>query len=221
MGLIEPTKKELKDPQKDKKYSSSLRLWHWTSTLVIIGLLLTVLINSTLLKSQNSAPAIKTELQKAGAKVNDKQAIKAVHVLSDKIWDVHIYLGYALIALLLFRLVLEFFQLADQKFIRTFKNAWHNFNQIKNERETARHALVVKTIYATFYILLIILVLTGLFLRFQDFFTPYKYMRRTVKNVHGYSMYFVLVFIAVHIIGVFLTEKKEGKGIVSDMINGG
>jgi Ni/Fe-hydrogenase 1 B-type cytochrome subunit len=221
MTLIEPTNQDLKKTKKGKKYSSSLRLWHWTSALVIIGLLLTVLINSTLLKNKNSAPVIKKELQKAGAKVTNDQAIKAAHALSGEIWDVHIYLGYALTALLLFRLVLEFFQLTDQKFIRTFKTAWHNLSQTKMERETAKHKLVVQTIYTAFYLLLIIMVLTGLFLTFEDFFAPYKSIRHTVKNVHGFCMYLVLAFIAVHMVGVFLTERKDGKGIVSDIINGG
>jgi cytochrome b len=160
-------------------------------------------------------------MQKAGAQVTNDQATKAAHALSDKIWDVHIYLGYALTALLLFRLILEFFQLADQKFIRTFKTAWHNFGQTKKERETSRYELVVKIIYTAFYLLLIIMVLTGLFLTFEDFFAPYKSVRHTVKNVHGFCMYLVLAFIAVHMIGVFLSERKDGKGIVSDMINGG
>jgi cytochrome b len=34
-------------------------------------------------------------------------------------------------------------------------------------------------------------------------------------------MYLVLAFIAVHLLGVFLAERNESKGIVSDMINGG
>jgi Ni/Fe-hydrogenase 1 B-type cytochrome subunit len=220
MTLIEPITENLKTT-KEKKYSSSMRLWHWANALVISALLITVLINATLLKSKNSSPLIKAELQKAGAQVTDDQAYKAAHMLSDKVWDVHIYLGYALTALLLFRLVLEFFQLADQKFIRTFKTAWHNFGQTQKEREASRYELVVKIIYTAFYLLLIIMVFTGLFLTFEDFFAPYKSIRHTVKNVHGFCMYLVLAFIAVHMIGVFLSERKDGKGIVSDMINGG
>jgi cytochrome b len=34
-------------------------------------------------------------------------------------------------------------------------------------------------------------------------------------------MYLILAFIVVHLAGVFLAERKNGKGIVSDMINGG
>jgi cytochrome b len=34
-------------------------------------------------------------------------------------------------------------------------------------------------------------------------------------------MYLILAFIVVHLAGVFLAERKDSKGIVSDMINGG
>jgi Ni/Fe-hydrogenase 1 B-type cytochrome subunit len=34
-------------------------------------------------------------------------------------------------------------------------------------------------------------------------------------------MYLFLVFIVVHLVGVFLAERKNSQGIVSDMINGG
>jgi len=221
MNIIAPTKKDVEHPQQTKKYSPSLRLWHWLNLLVICGSLLTVLLNSTILKGRNDAPVIKAALQKAGTVVTDAQVKAATHDLSDKAWDVHVYFGYGLTALLLFRIILEFFQLADQKFIRILKTAWRHFADTKKQREAARHELVVKIIYAVFYLLLLIMVLTGLFLAFEDFFEPYRAIRGTVKQVHNFGMYVVLAFIAVHLIGVFLAERKDSKGIVSDMINGG
>jgi len=34
-------------------------------------------------------------------------------------------------------------------------------------------------------------------------------------------MYLILGFIFLHLAGVFLAERKDSRGIVSDMINGG
>ena len=65
------------------------------------------------------------------------------------------------------------------------------------------------------------MVITGLFLAFEDLMAPFKSIRHSVKSFHGFCMYLVLAFIAVHLIGVFLAERKDSKGIVSDMINGG
>jgi len=221
MSVITPTKKNIIQPGHIKKYSSSLRLWHWTNMLVITGSLLTVLLNATILKGRNDAPVIKSALQKAGAVVTDAQVKAATHDLSDNVWDVHVYFGYGLAALLLFRMILEFFQLADQKFIRVLKTAQHNFLSVKKRREATRHELAVKIIYAVFYLLLLMMVITGLFLAFEDFFEPYKAIRHTVKDVHNFGMYIMLAFITVHVIGVLLAERKDSKGIISDMINGG
>jgi len=221
MTIIEPVKVDVIHPEKIKKYSPSLRLWHWVNMIVISGSLITVLINSTITDDHTTSSLIKEELQKSGLNASADQARSAAHALSDSVWDVHTYFGYCLTGLLVFRLMLEFFQLADQKFIRQLKIAYAKFNSIKKEREIARHELAVKLIYTVFYLLLIIMVITGLFLAFEDALVAYKSIRHSVKDVHGFCMYLVLAFIVVHLAGVFLAERKASKGIVSDMINGG
>ena len=221
MSVTETTHMNVVHHREVKKYSARLRLWHWANTIVISGSLITVLINSTITDGRTTSKLMMGELQKAGASITKDQLRSATHALSDSVWDIHVYFGYCLAGLLLFRLVLEFFQLADQKFIRKLKGAWIKFNLIKTNRQESRHELAVKTIYAIFYILLIIMAVTGLFLAFEDAMAPFKSIRHTVKDVHGFCMYLVLAFIAVHLVGVFLAERKDKKGIVSDIINGG
>jgi len=125
MTIIEPKRRDVQHPAEIKKHSSPLRLWHWLNAIVITGSLLTVLLNSTLLKTKKNAASIKANLHASGVMVTDQQARSVAHELSDKVWTLHTYFGYALAALLLFRLILEFFQLADQKFIRKLKSATH------------------------------------------------------------------------------------------------
>jgi len=221
MTLIEPVKKEPGNPPVTKKYGSALRLWHWLNAIVISGSLITVLINSTILKTRKSAPIVLSAMQQDSAKITLKQAQTAVHALGDKVWDIHVYFGYGLTALLLLRIIAEFLQLTDQKFIRRFKKAWEQFFVIKKEREQAKHDLVVKAIYIVFYALLVIMVVTGLCLAFDDDLSFMKKIGHNIKDIHGFCMYLILAFIAVHLVGVFLAERKDSKGIVSDMINGG
>ncbi|HAL81121.1 MAG TPA: Ni,Fe-hydrogenase I cytochrome b subunit [Mucilaginibacter sp.] len=206
---------------KVKKYSAPIRLWHWANAVVISGSLITVLINSTITDDHSTSSFLKDELQKSNVSISNDQARSVAGALSDRVWDVHVYFGYFLAALLLFRLLLEFFQLADQKVIRRIKNAYVQFKTIKQNRQESRHELAVKSLYAVFYVLLAMMVVTGLFLAFEDAMTPFKAIRQSVKSVHGFCMYLILGFIAVHIAGVFLAERKDNKGIVSDMINGG
>ncbi|MDN5288374.1 MAG: Ni,Fe-hydrogenase cytochrome b subunit [Mucilaginibacter sp.] len=221
MAIIEPVRPDMQYPEHIKKYSASLRLWHWANTVVISDSLLTVLINSTITDERPVSTLVKTELKNAGATVNDEQAGSIAHALGDSVWSIHIYFGYVLVGLLLFRLVLEFFQLADQQFIRKMKSAYSQFQTTKKNRELVKHELTVKAIYAVFYILLIVMAVTGLFLAFEDLLAPFKSIRHSVKEVHGFCMYLILAFIFVHLAGVFLAERKINKGIVSDMINGG
>jgi Ni/Fe-hydrogenase 1 B-type cytochrome subunit len=221
MSIIEPVRNEILHPGQIKKYSSSLRLWHWANVIIISGSLITVLINSTITNGRPTSSLIKDELQKTGATISDDQARSAANALGDKVWSVHEYFGYCLAALLLFRLILEFFQLADQKFIRKTKDAYRQFQITKKNRQMAQHELAVKIIYAVFYLLLVIMVITGLSLAFEDELAIPKSIGHTIKDVHGFCMYLILAFISVHLIGVFLAERKESKGIVSDMINGG
>jgi Ni/Fe-hydrogenase 1 B-type cytochrome subunit len=220
MAFMIPVSSDVATQPRIKKHSSSLRLWHWANTIVISGSLITVLINSIITNTRQVSVLIKDQVQKAGAVLTNDQARSAAHALSDKVWDIHTYFGYCLAGLLLFRLLLEFFQLADQKFIRKLKSAYTQFNAIKKNRETERHELAVKMIYAAFYTLLIIQVITGLSLAFEDiaFLKP---LRHSIKNIHSFCMYLILAFIVVHLAGVFLAERKNSKGIVSDMINGG
>jgi Ni/Fe-hydrogenase 1 B-type cytochrome subunit len=220
MAIIEPLRIDPEAPNQKKKYSASLRLWHWANTIVISGSLITVLINATITDDHQTSALLKDELQKSGVSATNDQVRSAAHALSDSVWDVHKYFGYVLAGLLLFRLLLELFQLADQKFIRKLKSTYAQFSARKKSSE-ARHEFAVKSIYATFYILLIAQVITGLFLAFEDAMAPFKSIRHTVKDVHGFIMYLILAFIVVHLAGVFLAERKDSKGIVSDMINGG
>lgn len=220
MAVIAPTRKDIEHPDQIKRNSAPLRVWHWANTIVISGALITVLINSTITNTRQVSSLIKSEVQKLGVTLTDSQARAGAHALSDKVWGIHVYFGYCLAGLLLFRLLLEFFHLADQKFIRKFKSAYKQFIVTKKNREIARHELAVKIIYALFYVLLIIQVVTGLCLAFEDiaFLKPFRHF---IREVHGFCMYLFLAFIIVHITGVFLAERKGSKGIVSDMINGG
>ncbi|HEY4326716.1 MAG TPA: cytochrome b/b6 domain-containing protein [Mucilaginibacter sp.] len=221
MTIIEPVRKDIDHPQLNKRKSAALRLWHWGSVVAVSGSLITVLINSTII-NKNALQLIKNELQKSGITANDQPAKSIAHALRDQVWDVHIYFGYCLAALFLFRLILEFFQLSDQKFIRQIKSAYTHFKKVKKDRETALHELTVKIIYSTFYFLLAIMVFTGLFLAFEDIMKPFESIRHSVKDIHGFCMYPILAFIIVHLVGVFLAERRSNsKGIVSDMINGG
>ncbi|OIQ68775.1 hypothetical protein GALL_496270 [mine drainage metagenome] len=71
-----------------------------------------------------------------------------------------------------------------------------------------------------FYLMIITMALTGLCLAFEDDVPALKAIH-AFREIHQFTMYLILAFIFVHLAGVFLAERKESPGIVSDMINGG
>jgi Ni/Fe-hydrogenase 1 B-type cytochrome subunit len=219
MTLIEPTRRNVEHPEKTKKYSSSLRFWHWANAVVITGSLLTVLTNSTVLNGRAVRSSVQDSLKKSGIAITDDQTRSLVGGLRDRVWQYHIYFGYCLAALLLFRLIAEAFQLTDQKLIRKIKVARQQF-KAGQDLLVARHEFVVKSLYAVFYLLLMIMAITGLCLAFEDD-VPVLHKMHFIREIHSIGMYLVLAFIVVHLAGVYLAERKDGKGIVSDMINGG
>lgn len=207
MSVIEPIRQEVENKQEIKKHTAAIRLWHWLNAVVITGSLVTVLINSTLFEDQ-SIKAL-------------PQGKSIFHTLEDKVWGIHIYFGYALAALFLFRIIQELFQRSDQKFWYKLTRVYRDYAVIKKNRELAKHDLVVKILYIIFYMLLTLMVATGLTLAFEDQLGIPRNIAHTVKDFHGFCMYLIIAFVVVHVVGVILAEKKDGSGIVSDMINGG
>jgi Ni/Fe-hydrogenase 1 B-type cytochrome subunit len=220
MELIATTPVAEVETTRTKKYSSSIRLWHWLNAIVITGSLLTVLINSTVMKAWTNASLVADKLKEKGVEISEDQARSVAFALSDKVWAVHTYLGYALTGLFLFRIILEFFELADQKLIRRIKAAKQSFLSRQEDRISSRNEMLIKTLYAIFYILLMIMVVTGLCLAFRDNVPTLRKMH-FIKEIHGFTMYLIIGFILVHIAGVVVGERKRHKGVVSDMINGG
>jgi len=163
---------------------------------------------------------ISDKLKEKGVQISEDQARSVAFALSDKVWAVHVYLGYALAGLFLFRIILEFFELADQKLIRKIKAARQSFLSTQQDRIASRNEMLIKTLYAVFYVLLMVMVITGLCLAFRDDLPALRKMH-FIKEIHGFTMYLIIGFIIVHIVGVVFGERKRHKGIVSDMINGG
>lgn len=221
MATIEPLRKDIEHPGEIKKHSGSVRLWHWLNLLIITGSLLTVLLNSTLFDVKDNASYVQQQLQESGVSVTTGQAKNVAHGLEDKVWAIHIYFGYALAALFLFRLIAESFQPGRQRFFARLKEAWQIYRKHVKKSTSALHDLTVKSLYLFFYLLLAIMIVTGLSMAFDHELGISNATSHNIKEFHGFCMYLMLIFIAVHIIGVVLAERKESKGIVSDMINGG
>ena len=69
--------------------------------------------------------------------------------------------------------------------------------------------------YLIFYFLMAISLISGFFIvkgpiKYKDF----------LETIHVQSLYYVILFVIVHMAGIIVAELSDGKGIVSKMING-
>lgn len=194
-----------------RKFSRRLAIWHWFNLLVIALILLTVLIVKTIFNSRANVPVVQQALEKKGVIIDVEQARVVTKIYSKQLWDWHVYFGYALTALILYRILLEFFQNNDSKLLRRFKLAKAFLKDASIDKQEAKHYFMVKILYFIFYFDLFFMAATGLFIKFSSNYPQLKPIKEFIKEAHNVGMYFILSFIVLHLGGLLFFEWKQIK----------
>jgi len=190
-----------------KKWSLNFRIWHWLHALVVTGLLATVFLRKTFLSWRANSEILSSKLLSMDITVNSEQAKLLAKSIRAPMWEWHIILGYALVLLLIIRIVLFFTQSGKQNFI--------------DMRSLNLHKKIVRLGYLGIYSVLMFMSISGLVLVFYKDLGLLKETAHTIKEVHEFLFTFIWVFVVLHIGGLVFAEQKEDKGIISEMINGG
>lgn len=197
---------------KFKKYQPLvIRLWHWADAFLILGLLLTVLLRKTLLSWRTNSKLIEGMMQENGTPVTFEFARKVAVTIRDPLWDWHIYMGYALAAFFVVRLIAAFMNRGKDR-----QRSLRNLFKARNF-----HVFGAYLLYRVFYFMTAFMIISGLILVFKEQLGWEKNTFSSIKELHELSMWFFVGFVVLHIGGVVLTEVKDEPGLVSDMINGG
>jgi len=204
-----------------QKNSAAVRIWHWLIFLIVISLIVTVLLESTVLNQRKNAPEVQTILKEKGVEVNNNQAFAVSHLYGEKMWNIHKLLGYGLAFLFLSRIVIEFTLSKEEKNQTRIKKALFLYKQPGQDKKEIKHYLLVKGSYMLFFLLLFIIVTTGLIISFGADLGLSVPVRHTIMGVHGFVQYLIYAFIIVHLVGVIRSDIGNYKGMVSRMINGG
>ena len=88
------------------------------------------------------------------------------------------------------------------------------------EHADARHVLLAKLTYAAFYLFITIMVVTGLALIFADDVPFLHSIEHTAEEVHNVTMYLIIGYIALHVVGVVWADIYDDRGLVSRMVSG-
>jgi Ni/Fe-hydrogenase 1 B-type cytochrome subunit len=200
-------------------HSLAIRIWHWTFFLVLTASLMTVLFGSTLFRTQDNIGTVQQPLQEKGILVNKDQARAVAHEFSDKLWNLHKWIGFIICALLISRILIEIAQPGQEKLTTKIKKAAGFTIDNHLDRKEKNHYVQVKWGYLLFYLLILVQAVTGLGLAFEDV----PLLRRWnggITQVHSVVQYFIYGFILIHLVGVIRADGRKYKGLVSGMIHG-
>lgn len=202
-----------------EKHSLAIRLWHWVTVVTMAASLILVLLASTMFGTRDNMGMVQEQLERKGAIVTPDQARAVAHEYSDKLWMAHKWVGYGLCFLLLARVVIEVFVSRDEKLWGRIKRVMGIKPSNGYVKSDQRHYLFIKEGYLVFYVLFLIMALTGLGLAYEEvpLFDTYH---RPIKKVHEFVQYLVYAYLVVHLIGVIRADVGKYPGIISGMING-
>lgn len=198
-----------------KRNSLGLRIWHWSNSALVMAQLMTILFLFVIVKVKTLAPEFSHALAEKGVTMAPEQLRGLTRIVAHRIWDWHIWLGIALSVLLVLRVVVSLRQRGAQ---RTAAKLAALRTRAATGNTTASRALWVRYSYRAFYVVLAVMVVTGVILIFEDYLPAIKEVSETI---HEYTMYAVIAFVVAHIVGVFRSEVTDAPGITSDMIHGG
>ena len=192
---------------KQTKWRLDFRVWHWVHATVILGLLGTVFLRKTFLSWRTNSELLTQKLAEIDLSVTEAQAKVLAKAIRAPMWEWHIILGYALAALVVWRIILFF-----------TKSGKQNYQHLKEEN---LHKKLVKLGYIGIYIVIVFMTLSGLTIHFYEALGLLKDTAHDIKEVHELVFNAILIFVPLHILGVIIAENRDEKGIISDMINGG
>ena len=203
-------------------YSAAMRIWHWGNAALVSGQLLTILFLKVIVNARSAVPEFQAALAKSGGSLTDQQGRAVAHVISERIWTWHVWIGVTLAAFWLFWTVMQALDPAGRRFGARLRAAARRYRlAAPAEHAEARHALLAKLTYAAFYLFITTMVVTGLSLAFGDDVPFLRGIEHQVKEVHNFTMYLIIGYIVLHIGGVVWSELTGDRGLISRMVSGG
>lgn len=218
------------------QYPALIRVWHWLTFLFMTASMVTVLFASTVFEIKrpstpgNGQPHAQQIAQPpAGQKGGERPPFdpskldpetRAAFKFRNKIWDAHKLIGFGLCFLLFSRIAIEAGRKKGNRVISKINQALSFPVGSKAEQQERKHFVWVKRSYLLFYVLFILMAITGLIMAFEHN-SLVEPIQRPAREIHQFVQYLIYGYILFHLAGVIRADMTKQKGIVSAMINGG
>ncbi len=182
-------------------YSKIYRILHWSIAISFILLLITIFLRATWLNKHHVSAIIQDYLSTTNQVLTEEQSIILAKKIRKPMWNWHIYIGYVLTGLFCIRFLLPAF--GRMKF------------QNPMEKNLTTKMKFQKWTYLVFYFCVVVSLVTGLIIEFGP-----KEFKDITESIHVLGIYYLLVFIVLHIGGIIVAEFTDQKGIISRIISG-
>ena len=173
---------------KMKKWRLDFRIWHWLHA--------TVVLRKTFLSWRTNSELLSQKLSEINLEVTTDQAKMLAKAIRAPMWEWHIILGYALAALVVWRILLFFTQSGKQNYQNLSKETFHK--------------KMVKLGYIGIYTVLFFMTTSGLIIHFMKHWALPRTAHMTLKR---YMNWFSMLYLSLHlcILSVYLLLKTKMK----------
>lgn len=173
------------------------------------------------MNARSAVPEFLAKLSRDHVTLTAQQGQAFAHIISERIWQWHIYMGLGLAAFWLLRVGQELRGPAEMRYSARLLEVARRYRLAPAAgKSEAGKVLFAKSTYAVFYLLLTIMVITGLLLTWADEVAVLHNIEHPVKEVHNVTMYFIIAFFGVHVVGVVWAELTKDHGLISRMVGG-
>ena len=204
-----------------KDYRAPLRFWHWGSAFLVTAQLTTILFIKVIVKSRSAVPEFQQTLSKDNVIITVQQGRALAHIISERIWAWHINIGLVLVGFWVLRIALELLGPSNLRFSARLLEVARRYRLAPPaEKGAAGKILFAKSTYALFYIFLAIMSVTGLIMVYEDNVTIFHTLSHTAKEIHNVTMYLIIGFFVIHVVGVVWAEMTKDHGLISRMVGG-
>jgi cytochrome b561 len=186
---------------REKRFDLAHRLIHWAIAFTILFILLTVFLRIGWMNKDHIGEIIQQNLNKSGTQINTKDAALIGKAVRKPMWRWHVWAGYTMIGLYVLRMVLLAIKGA------AYKNPFSKQISPKDKFKG--------WVYIVFYTLLAVSLFTGFMVQNGP-----ENLKHNMALVHVQSVYYVVIFIVLHIGGVLIADAGVERGIISKIISG-
>lgn len=182
----------------NNKFTRLHRFLHWSIGFLMIFLFITGFYHQTWMGKNQMADILQSELPD----IDPKFAVLVAKSIRAPMFDWHVYASYLIVVLFAVRMIYIW------KKGKRFSSPLNKGFSIKERFEGS--------MYLLFYGMIVVNIITG----FYHLWGNDAVFRKLSGTIHKWSVYWFPIFILLHFIGIYLSERSNKKGVSSNMIGG-